>query len=73
MICEADTVVEIFVFLLQEPDHCYVVPPAQVVLDPFFRVVYSFVAMGLVKLYSGLPFRKVKAYWKPSNPFCDFR
>ena len=39
------------------------VPPAQVILYPFFRVVYSFVAMGLVKLYGGLPFRKVKAYW----------
>lgn len=46
-ICEADTVIKILVLLLQEPDHCYVIPAAQVVLYPFFRVVYSFVAMGL--------------------------
>ena len=58
-ICEADTVIKILVLLLQEPDHCYVIPAAQVVLYPFFRVVYSFVAMGLVKLYGGLPFRNM--------------
>ena len=32
---ETNTVIEIFVLLLQEPDHCYVVSPAQVVLYPF--------------------------------------
>ena len=40
-VCETDTVVEVFVFLLQEPDHCYVVPPAQVIIIFLPSVVFN--------------------------------
>ena len=56
---ETNTVIEIFVLLLQEPDHCYVIPAAKVVLDPFLRVIYAFIAMRLVKFYGRLSFRQV--------------
>ena len=46
-ICKADTVVEILVFLLQQPDHYYVIPAAQVVLNPFLRVIHAFIAMRM--------------------------
>ena len=37
-----------------DPDHCYVIPPAQAILNPFFGVVYSFVATTPFAMNSNL-------------------
>ena len=62
LISEADTVVEILEFLLQQPDHCDVIPSAKVVLDPFLCVIDPFVAVGLVKLYGNHPMWEIQLY-----------